>query len=233
MAVSLLDLDVPPAGGAGEQEQGHAGVSGIEGLCTGRTMGLLQAELLTFNSSLPVTPYGIASWKILVESQEQRKDVRLLLKWTCSQGRGSPLVARVGGSARGTWALLKTGGKSGDIHQTGEMRKGQRSGGDSFASLCSVPALSRDKVCVCLCGKNSYADVVSLYWIVPMVPEESRVLIRTEDVTMPTSYWALISDPTSPEREPGKRCVPENQGLWHCLDSVQARVAEKHPGLIL
>lgn len=48
-----------PAGGAGEQEQGHAGVSGIEGLCAGRTMGLLQAELLTFNSSLPVTPYGI------------------------------------------------------------------------------------------------------------------------------------------------------------------------------
>lgn len=91
-----------PAGGAGEQEQGHAGVSGIEGLCAGRTMGLLQAELLTFNSSLPVTPYGIASWKILVESQEQRKDVRLLLKGTCSQGRGSPLVARVGGSARGT-----------------------------------------------------------------------------------------------------------------------------------
>lgn len=80
----------------GEQERGHAGVSGMEGLCTGRTMGLLQAQLLTFNSSLPVTPYGIASWKILVESQEQRKDVRLLLKGMCSRGRGRPLVARVG-----------------------------------------------------------------------------------------------------------------------------------------
>lgn len=44
----LLDLDIPPAGGAGgAEEQGHAGVSGIEGLCAGRTMGLLQAELLT------------------------------------------------------------------------------------------------------------------------------------------------------------------------------------------
>lgn len=73
---------------------------------------------------------------------------------------------------------------------------------------------------VCLCGKNSYADVMSLYWIVPMVPEESRVPVRTEDATMPTSYWALISDPTSPEKEPGQRHVPENQGLGHCLDSV-------------
>lgn len=86
--------------------------------------------------------------------------------------------------------------------------------------------------CVCLCGKNSYADVMSLYWIVPTVPEESRVLVRTDHATMPTSYWALISDPTSPEREPGKRHVPENQGLGHCLDSIQARVAEKHPELI-
>lgn len=111
-------------------------------------MGLLQAQLLTFNSSLPVTPYRIASWKILVERQEQRKDVRLLLKGTGSQGRGSPLVAGVGGSARGTWAPLKTGGKSGDIHQTGEQRKGQCSGGGSFASLCSVSALSGDEVCV-------------------------------------------------------------------------------------
>lgn len=146
----------------GEQEQGHAGVSRIEGLCAGRTMGLLQAQLLTFNSSLPVTPYGIASWKILVESQEQRKDVRLLLKGTCSQGRGSPLVAGVGGSARGTWAPLKTGGKSGDIHQTGEQRKGQCSGGGSFPSLCSVSALSGDEECVSV-WKNSYAGTVSIY----------------------------------------------------------------------
>lgn len=74
---------------------------------------------------------------------------------------------------------------------------------------------------------------MSLYWIVPMVAEESRVLVRTDDATMPTGYWALISDPTSPEREPGKRHVPENQGLGHCLDIVQAWVAEKHPELIL
>lgn len=74
---------------------------------------------------------------------------------------------------------------------------------------------------------------MSLYWIVPTVAEESRVPVRTDDATMPTGYWALISDPASPEREPGKRHVPEKQGLGHCLDSVQARVAEKHPELIV
>lgn len=63
----------------------------MEGLCVGRTMGLLQAQLLIFNSSVPGTPYRIASWKILVESQEQRKDVTLLLKRMSSP---VPLVGR-------------------------------------------------------------------------------------------------------------------------------------------
>lgn len=41
----------------------------------------------------------------------------------------------------------------------------------------------------------------------------SSMPVRTEEATMPTSYWVLISDPTSPEKDPGQRHVPENQGL--------------------
>lgn len=43
---------------------------------------------------------------------------------------------------------------------------------------------------------------------------------------MPISYRALIADPTSSEKEAGKERVPESQGWGHCLDSVQAWLAD-------
>lgn len=165
MAISLrVDEDVPLAGGArGEQERGHAGVSGIEGLCAGRTMGSLQAQLLTFNSSLPVTPYRIASWKILVESQEQRKDVRLLLKETCSRGRGSPLVARAGRVSQRNLGSLKGWGQI--WRHTPDGRAGEKGNAQEAVASPRSAALVHclGMKCVCLCGKNSYADAVSLY----------------------------------------------------------------------
>lgn len=114
------------------------------------------------------------------------------------------------GAARGTWAPRKTRGESGDILQMGEQRKGQCSGG--FASLCSARALSRDEERVSMWKK--FQCCVPLLNC-PMVPEESRVPIRTDDTTMPISYRALISGPTSPEREPGKELVPGSQGWGH------------------
>lgn len=118
-------------------------------------MGLLQAQLLTFNSSLPVTPYGIASWKILVESQEQRKDVRLLLKGTCSRGGGRPLVARVGRLSQRNLGSLK------DWRQiwrhTPDGRAGEKGNAQeaAAASPCSAALLHcLGMKCVCLCGKK-------------------------------------------------------------------------------
>lgn len=172
----------------GQQERGHAGVSSIEGLCAGRTMGLLQAQLLTFNSALPVTPYRIASWKILVESQEQRKDVRLLLKGTFSQGRGSPLVARVGRLRQRNLGSLKEWRQI--WRHTPDGRAGEKGNTREAVALPSSAALllCLGMKCLCLCGKKSYADTVSLYLIVPMVPKESGDPIRTEDAIMPISY---------------------------------------------
>lgn len=161
--IPACGLGHPSPAVPGEQERGHAGVSGIEGLCAGRTMGLLQAQLLTFNSSLPVTPYGIASWKILVERQEQRKDVRLLLKGICSQGRGSPLVAMVGRLSQRNLGSLK------DWRQiwrhTPDGRAGEKGNAQEVVASPHSAALPHclGMKCVCLCGKNSYADAVSLY----------------------------------------------------------------------
>lgn len=137
----------------GQQERGHAGVSSIEGLCTGRTMGLLQAQLLTFNSSLPVTPYRIASWKILVQRQEQRKDVRLLSKGTCSRGRGSPLVARVGRLSQRNLGSLK------DWRQIWRHSPDGRAGEKGNTRAVALPSsaallLCLGTKCLRLCGKK-------------------------------------------------------------------------------
>lgn len=146
-------------GGAGEQERGHAGVSGIEGLCAGRTMGLLQAQLLTFNSSVPVTPYGIASWKILVESQEQRKDVRLLLKKTVFSRQRKPF---------GGWGGKEQPEEPGlpeglEANPETFSRWGSREKGNAQEALPRSAVLVHclGMKSVCLCGKNSSA--ASLY----------------------------------------------------------------------
>lgn len=108
-----------------------------------------------------------------------------------------------------------------------EWRKGHCSGGS--IPLCITCSLS---------GNGEHASLWEkfLHCIpllnCPVVPKEPRAPIKTDDVTMPISYCALISGPTSPERETGKSCVPGSQGWGHWLGTGRALLAGTHPGLL-